>query len=404
MNRRFFLKSSTLGVLSLALAGVPPFLGRAALASPQTAKKRTLVAIFQRGAVDGIAAVQPIDDKSLRAMRPDLVLQPGDLLNLDGVFGLHPALSPLAKLFGDKKLAIVHGVGSPNKSRSHFDAQSYMELGTPYSKSGDSGWLNRAAGLLGQGGSLFRTVALADDMPESLKGPNTAVNLHPLEEFYQDHESAQSQAVEALYKSTSHRLLKENGENIREIKRILSSKAFRNYTPKTQYPISLLGNSLRETAQLIKGDLGVEIAFLEIGGWDTHHQQGAQEGAFARRAREFADAVSAFWLDLEEHREHVTLMTMTEFGRAIHQNGSGGTDHGRASCAFVLGEDVKGGAVYGSVPALRLENLEDGRDLPVTTDFRSVFTEVAMKHLRLESSDGLFPGWRGERLELLRPV
>lgn len=179
--------------------------------------------------------------------------------------------------------------------------------------------------------------------------------------------------------------------------KILSSKEFRGYRPAgaALYPRSPLGDALRQVAQLIKTRVGLEIAFAESGGWDTHVAQGNVQGSFANRARDLAQAVAAFWVDVQDHREDVVLMTMTEFGRTVRENGSGGTDHGRGSCMFVLGQRVRGGRVHGTVPELARENLEEGRDLPVTTDFRAVFSEVAGKHLQLSDTAGLFPGWTG---------
>lgn len=403
-TRRGFLKTGALALFSATLGGTPLFLTRTAEAASGgiAAPRRTLVALFQRGAMDGLMAVQPLADADLARLRPQLSLERGALLPLDGRFGLHPAFEPLAGLFRQGHLAVVHGVGSPNTTRSHFDAQDYMETGTPGQKGTRSGWLNRAAGLLGHEATPFQSVAMTTALPRSLYGDAPALAVSRLDEFKVGHDAGQS--LEELYRQTTQDVLRGAGSEAFEASRVLSGEQFRNYRPArgATYPNTPLGQSLRQIAQLIKARVGLEVAFAESGGWDTHVQQGTVQGSFARRARDLGDAIAAFWTDLgEAHQGDVVLMTMTEFGRTVAQNGSGGTDHGRGSCLFVLGHEVKGARVHGSVPSLARDNLEDGRDLPVTTDFRSVFAEVAGRHLRLSTTEGLFPGWNGKRLSLL---
>lgn len=168
------------------------------------------------------------------------------------------------------------------------------------------------------------------------------------------------------------------------------------------YPTTPLGNALKQIAQLIKMDVGLEVAFTESNGWDTHFNQGTENEIFARNVADLSNCITAFWNDLGAYQDDVTLMTMTEFGRTVHQNGTGGTDHGRASCNFILGNNVNGGLVHGQLQSLANENLEDGRDLPVTTDFRAVFSEVADKQLQVNNDRVLFPDWKGERTEVMK--
>ena len=186
--------------------------------------------------------------------------------------------------------------------------------------------------------------------------------------------------------------------------KILKSADVRNYRPANNaiYPNSPLGNSLKQVAQLIKMDVGLEIAFAECGGWATHFNQGTETGTFSRNVNDLSTAIAAFWTDMGTYQDDVEIMTMTEFGRTVHQNGTNGTDHGRASCMFIVGNDIQGGKVHGKVPELSIENLEDNRDLPVTTDFRAVFDEVATAHLKIRDNGQLFPEWKGEKMKLVK--
>ena len=375
-------------------------------ASAQTRPKKTLVALFQRGAMDGLMAVQPLGDSQLATLRPQLLLPnsgEGGVLELDGRYGLHPALGSLGHHFREKQLAIVHGIGSPNTSRSHFDAQDYMESGIVDRKGAASGWLNRASGLLGHEATPFQCVALTEATPKSLYGDNPTLAISSLDDFkVKSSSGATEDNLEKLYRNATQQTLKRRGSEAFEAADVLSAKRYRAYKPTAEYPNTPLGRSLRQIAFLIKSDVGLEIAFAESNGWDTHRGQGRAQGAFARRAADLAGSIDAFWTDLGSYQDSVVLMTMTEFGRTVAENGSGGTDHGRGSCMFVLGGEVNGGQVYGKVDSLDRDNLEDGRDLPVTTDFRQLFAGVAGQHLRVPTGSELFPRWSGEPMRLLR--
>jgi uncharacterized protein (DUF1501 family) len=430
-SRRAFLKSSGLAVVALGVGGTPLFLTRAAAGMPANPLKRRkiLVTIFQRGAMDGLMAVTPFTDPHLAKMRPRLTMNVGtsinkeafSLIDLNGTFALHPALAALEPLFREQRLAIVHGMGSPSITRSHFDAQDYMETGTPDRKGTASGWLNRASTLALKNASAsqtpFRAVAMTSAMPRSLYGDAPALAVANLDDIgVQAGKSSgkstlnttiaanSSKGFESLYEQTSQRILRGAGQESFDAVKILSNANLKNSKPTAgaNYPASPLGENLRQIAQLIKADVGVEIAFAESGGWDTHVQQGTGIGVFARRAKDLADSIAAFWRDIEPLHNDVMLMTMTEFGRTVRENGSGGTDHGRASCLFVLGNEVDGGKVHGSLPELAPENLADGRDVPVTTDFRAVFAGAAGKHLGVNRIDTLFPGWTGAAMPLVR--
>jgi uncharacterized protein (DUF1501 family) len=416
ITRRAFLKAGAITMFGIGAGGIPPFMARAAESSKASSlykKKKVLVCIFQRGAMDGLMAVTPFNDTHLRTARPDLFITPSQgqgAIDLDGRFALHPAMKMFEPMFREKTLAIVHGMGSPNKTRSHFDAQDYMESGTPFDKKTISGWLNRASGLIGQGATPFRAVSLTSSMPRSLNGDYPALAIRNLKEFAIQTKgntadpATAAKSFEDLYDQTSSSLLRETGKDTFDAIKMLRSENLAKYKPATgvHYPGSPLGNALRQIAQLVKMDAGLEIAFAESGGWDTHSNQGTTGGIFARNAGDLSRCIAAFWADLEAYQDTVTVMTMTEFGRTVKQNGSRGTDHGRASCNFILGNDVQGGIVYGDVKELAIENLEDRRDLPVTTDFRTVFNAVATSHLEIQSNKLIFPDWEEIPIALMR--
>ena len=397
--------------------GIPGFLLRAAgtpVSTPQSGKKKILVCIFQRGAMDGLMAVTPFADPYLRSMRPGLFMSPaekeGKLFDLDGQFGMHPALESLYPYFSEKRLAVVHGVGSTNNTRSHFDAQDFMESGTPFSKSTTSGWLNRAVGKLPAAGSPFRAVSVTPALPRCLYGDQESLAIANLQDFalqVRGNPLAAKVAAgsfEQLYDATTSELLNKTARESFDAMKQLREANMKSYpvTPGVVYPNSPLANALKQVATLIKMNIGLEVAFTESGGWDTHFNQGTLNGAFARNLKDFSDSIAAFWKDIQTYQDDVTLLTMTEFGRTVHQNGTGGTDHGRASCLWVLGNDVLGGKVYHQMKSLNKENLEDGRDVPVTTDFRSVFSAVAGNHLSIANPVTLFPGFDGSPLSIMK--
>lgn len=417
------MKGGGLALFGVGLmGGIPAFMAEAA-ASDKVGRlykgKRVLVCIFQRGAMDGLMAVTPFTDTYLQMARPTLSLSAtaaaagrgNPLIDLDGRWGMHPGFKAFEPLFHDGRLAIVHGIGSPNNTRSHFDAQDYMESGTPFDKGTSSGWLNRAVGLLGHDSlTPFSAVSLTSALPRSFYGDAPTLAISNLQDFaiqLRGNPMAANTAAksfEDLYDQTSAGLLHDTGKESFEAMKLLQQADIRHYQPSNGavYPASPLGNSLRQIAQLIKMDVGLEVAFTESNGWDTHFNQGTDNGVFARNAADLGNSIAALWQDLGALQDDVTVMTMTEFGRTVHQNGTGGTDHGRASCNFILGNHVDGGKVHGQVAALAVENLEDRRDLPVTTDFRCVFSAVADAHLQIANDKVLFPGWEGSRAGVMK--
>jgi uncharacterized protein (DUF1501 family) len=413
ISRRQFVRfgASGLGALALTPSAFAYLFHRHARAvETQVAQPRQrLVVIFQRGAMDGLSAVMPYGDTYYRQLRPLLAVappKPGDpaaALDLDGRFGLSPYLAPLLPLFQAGTLAVVHGVGSPDSTRSHFDAQDYMESATPGRKGTPDGWLNRylqAAPL--QKASPFRAVSFTQLTPRILQGKANVIALDDLRAFELRAGSAAkslTSSFEEMYAQAAADSLRRTGQETLEAIRFLKRHNPSRFQPEpgATYPNSPLGRSLRQIAQLIKANVGLEIAFTDCGGWDTHTNQGAPGqlvGQLNRLLRDFGSAIAAFVQDLGvERMRNTLLLTMTEFGRTVRQNGAGGTDHGRASCMFVVGGQVRGGRVYGEVPKLAPANLADGRDLPVTTDFRAVLAEVIVRHLGLAKAQPVLPGY-----------
>ncbi len=393
-SRRSFLKTAGLGFVAAGLA--PKFLLRAAGAGLARGNK-VFVLVFQRGAMDGLNVVIPYKDPVYYSLRPTIaVARPGagedHVIDLDGFFGLHPALAPLKNIYDHGQLAFVHASGSPDNTRSHFDAQDYMEIGTPGIKTTPDGWLNRFVAGRNHTATPFRAIALTTQLPRILAGAAPALTLSSIDEFHLRDE-ALGNALRKIYADSADPLFRSGAENLfaatSELKRI------RTQIPNAaeHYPNGRFGAGLSQIARLIKADVGVEIAFAEIGGWDTHANQGAATGQLANRLKELAEGLAAFYRDLGDRMEDVVLLTMSEFGRTARENGNRGTDHGHANVMFVMGGRVRGGKVYGRWPGLAPEVLFEGRDLALTTDYRAVCSEVLSEHLGLRDMGKIFPGF-----------
>lgn len=406
VTRRFFLKSSGLALASLAAA--PSFLKRTALGQTLggTGKdKPIIIAIFQRGAADGISMVVPFGDKNYYGVRPNIAIaQPkggaaDSTIDLDGYFGLHPSLAPFKTIYDEGHLAIVHAVGSPDNTRSHFDAQDYMESGTPGNKGTQDGWLNRYMQAKRDGKATpFRAISMTANLPRTLIGTAPAVAMTSISDFGVRAGQGNNQVAkgfEELYAQSMSDVLHGTGKEAFEAVKMLKRANPQQYQAANgaNYPRSPFGNALLQISQLIKSDVGIEVAFTDVGGWDTHANQGNGRGQLALRLQDFSAGIAALYRDLGDRMNNIVILTMTEFGRTVRQNGSGGTDHGHASCLFVAGGPVKGGKVYGKWPGLAVEQLNEGRDLALTTDFRDVFAEVAVRHMGATGASGIFPGF-----------
>jgi len=405
LSRRIFLRSSGLAMVGIGAA--PMWLQRAALAADSQSnnkRKKTMVAIFQRGAADGLNVVVPHGEQRYYDLRPTIfVPRPSaanaedSAIDLDGFFGLHPALAPLKPLWDAKQLAIVHAAGSPDPTRSHFDAQDYMESGTPGMKATTDGWMNRALPPVSGKASPVRAVSLGAVLPRAMTGKNSAVAVESLSNF-NVRDAAAAKVLQSMYGASQDTILGGTGRETFDAVSILQSLGRTPYTPEAgaRYPGGKFGESMKQIAQLIKADVGVEVAFADIGGWDHHvNETGpkASVGQLANRLGEFGASLAAFCADLGDRMEDVVVVTMSEFGRTAKENGNRGTDHGHANVMFAMGGPVKGGKVYGKWPGLGVEQLYEQRDLALTTDFRDVLSEAVSRHLGNPNLKPVFPGY-----------
>ena len=346
----------------------------------------------------------PFGEAEYYKARPSIAIQqPGTAenaaLDLDGFFGFNPRLQPLKPLWDRRDLAIVHACGSPDATRSHFDAQDYMESGTPGVKSTEDGWLNRyLQARRVEAATPFRAVALTSQLPRMLAGVAPALAVNQIGQFGIRAGQASDMvgaSFEAEYAAAADRVLNGTGREAFDAIKMLKVADPTKYLPENgaDYPRSPFGQALRQIAQLTKANVGLEVAFADVGGWDTHVNQGAAQGQLAGRLDDFSRSIAALVADLGDRMADTVVLTMSEFGRAVNENGNRGTDHGHGNAMLVIGGGVRGGHVYGKWPGLAVEQRYDRRDLAVTTDFRDVFGEVVVRHLGVNDPKPIFPGY-----------
>src|SRR6058998_137876 len=402
ISRRVFVRAGGLALVSMGLD--PLFLGRAAYAlrRPLAASRRPiLVCLFQRGAVDGLNMIVPHGEAAYYQERPRIAVSENTVIDLDGHFGVHPSLAPLKKLWDNKSLAPIHAIGSPDGTRSHFDAQDYMETGTPGVKSTGDGWANRYCQHDREHAETpFRAVAFGPQLPRILAGTAPSLAIDDLQAFglrvpQPAARDRLTRAFEELYAGSATGLLSTSSREAFDAVQMLKRLDPGQYRPANgaDYPRGRLGKALLEIAQLIKADIGLQVAFADVTGWDTHVNQGATEGQLAGRLSELGEALAAFTRDVGERMRDVVVLTMSEFGRTVRENGSSGTDHGHATAMLVLGGPVNGGRVLGKWPGLDPAQRFEGRDVAVTTDFRDLFAELLARHLGARDLSAIFPGF-----------
>jgi uncharacterized protein (DUF1501 family) len=393
ISRRVFIRNGGLALVSLGFA--PSFLTRT-IEAAGSARRKVLVAIFQRGAVDGLNMVVPYGERDYYGSRPTIAIpRPGSsdvsALDLDGFFAFHPRLAGLQR----GQLAVVHACGSPDSTRSHFDAQDYMESATPGMKGTNDGWLNRyLQAKHEQEHSNFRAVSLTQQLPRSLQGHAPALAMAQIAQFGIHGDKMISSSFESQYASAADAVLGGTGREAFDAIKTLKAVSPEQYQPANgaEYPRSPFGQAMTQIGQLIKSDIGLEIAFTEVGGWDNHVNEGSSTGQLATRLDDFGRGLSALVTDLGERMADVVILTMSEFGRAVAENGNRGTDHGHGNAMMAIGGAVRGGKVYGKWPGLRVDQRYEQRDLAVTTDFRDVFAEVVVRHLGVTDPAAIFPG------------
>ena len=406
VSRRVVVKE---GALALAAVGMPfalpSFLQRSVFASDGTGRRKTLVCVFLRGAADGLSMVVPHGDSDLYRLRSTVAVpRPGrdpgqSAIDLDGFFGLHPALRPFKAIYDAGDLAIVHAVGSPDPTHSHFDAMDYMERGTPGEKQMTTGWIGRHLQMMATSNqSPFRAIGMGSLLQQSLRGPVPATSLQSIADFHLQGDQKRVQAIQtalaSLYEGEG--LLEANGQQTLRAMNDLAKITASAYKPANgaKYPDTTFGKSMLAIAQLIKSGIGVEVACADLGGWDTHVQQGGAEGQQARLADDLAQSIAAFYTDMGDEMKRATLVTMTEFGRRVQENSNRGTDHGHGSAMFVMGDNINGGKVYGEWPGLGKDNLYGPGDLAVSTDFRDVLGEIVQKRLANQNLADVFPNYK----------
>jgi uncharacterized protein (DUF1501 family) len=398
-TRRLFLKRC--GLAFVGLGAAPGLLVRAAAAADGARRRRTLVVVLQRGAADALNIVVPHGERGYYDARRTIAIgeprRSGDLsvLDLDGHFGLHPALEPLVPLWKDGRLAVVHAIGSPDPTRSHFDAQDFLESGTPGRKATEDGWLNRHLQAEGDSASPLRAVAIAPTLPRSLQGRAPAVAMTSIREFgLRKAAGPAARGFEDMYAAAVRDSLHATGLEAFEAMEALRAVD----SPRLEdggggrRPRGSLADGLGQVAELVKADLGVEVAFLETSGWDHHAAEGGATGQLAARLRDFGSSLAGFFRQLGPRADDVVVVTLTEFGRTVRENGNRGTDHGHGSVALVLGGGLRGGRVHGRWPGLGPSELFEGRDLAVTTDFRDLLGELLTRHMGASDLRAVFPG------------
>jgi len=393
------------------LSTLPSWMPRLSFAPVNTAPRGdVLVVIFLRGAADVLNMVVPHGEDAYYLLRPALgIPRPDDSharkeersLDLDGFFGLHPALQPLLDAWQAEQLAIIHACGAPDESRSHFKAMELMERGVDNERGPASGWIGRHLAALNTGNSSpLRAVGMGARPQRSLSGSVPASALLSIADY---HLGADPRALRQMRAALSTVYQDDVlGQDTLSIMDALQKLDPLNYhSPSTPYPDTEFGLALKQTAMLIKADVGLEVSAIDLGGWDTHFAQGSVSGLMPNLMQDLAGGLAAFHADMVDHISQLTVVTMSEFGRRASENGSLGTDHGHGSLMMLLGGSVHGGKVYGKWPGLREGQLVGPGDLAVTTDYRDVLSEILTKRLNNPAVHEVFPDHQPGMLNVL---
>ena len=415
MQRRQLLQAAAATGLGWQAVGRTAF----AAAGQVLPGNKRLIVVFLRGAVDGLSVVVPYSEGAYYQQRSTIALarpgQDGGVLDLDGHFGLNPNLAPLMPLWQSGKLAFVQASGSPDPTRSHFDAQDYMESGTPGRKGTPDGWLNRLLGAEPPAiahASVTRGISVGATLPRIWAGPNPVANIangaRATKPTLLDRPQV-SKAFDALYAGDDamSRAYRESQQSRAEVNEAMSPSAMDHEQMVANNGAPLpngFPDDAGRLAQLMRRDPGVQIAFLALGGWDTHVNQGGAKGQLANRLQPLGQGLAELATRLGPVFDDTTILVISEFGRTVRQNGTGGTDHGHGNVMWALGGNIAGGKVYGRWPGIDASALNEGRDLAVTTDFRQVLAGVCMRNLGLPDNKlaTVFPGFDSVPLDIAR--
>ncbi|MEW6402953.1 MAG: DUF1501 domain-containing protein [Chloroflexota bacterium] len=389
-----------------------PWLPRLAFAPKNTAPRGdTLVVIFLRGAADVLNMVVPHGEDAYYQLRPTLgIPRPDDsgkkkeerTIDLDGFFGFHPTMRPLLEAWQSGQLAIIHACGAPDESRSHFKAMELMERGVDDERGPASGWIGRHLATLNTGNSSpLRAVGMGTRPQRSLSGTVPVSALRSIADFHLGGDPRAIQQMRlALNTVYENNTLGQDTLSIMDTLQKLDPATYQS--PLTTYPDSEFGLALKQTAMLIKADVGLEVSAIDLGGWDTHFAQGSTNGLMPNLMKDLAEGLAAFHADMADHMNSLTTVTMSEFGRRASENGSLGTDHGHGSMMMVLGGSVDGGKVHGQWPGLEEGQLVGPGDLAVTTDYRDVLSEILVKRLNNLATDEIFPNYQAVSKGLIK--
>jgi uncharacterized protein (DUF1501 family) len=423
MQRRQLLHAAAAAGLAWSAVGRTAFAATATAAGAPLPGNRRLIVVFLRGAVDGLSVVVPYSEGAYTQARSSIALarpgEDGGVLDLDGHFGLNPNLAPLMPLWQSGRLAFVHASGSPDPTRSHFDAQDYMESGTPGRKGTADGWLNRLLGAEppaplqpGAHAGLTRGISVGATLPRIWAGPHPVANIAngaaATRATLLDRPQV-SKAFDALYAGDDamSRAYRESKQSRAEVSEAMTPAAMDHEQMVANNGAPLpngFPDDAARIAQLMRRDPNVQIAFLALGGWDTHVNQGGARGQLANRLQPLGQGLAELATRLGPTFDDTTILVLSEFGRTVRQNGTGGTDHGHGNVMWALGGNVAGGKVWGRWPGIDTASLNEGRDLAVTTDFRQVLAGVCAYNLGLSDNKlaAVFPGFGGAPLNLAR--
>ncbi len=383
---------------------LPTWLPRLSFAPVNTAPRGdTLVVVFLRGAADVLNMVVPHGEEAYYQLRPSLgIARPDDsrkkkeerVLDLDGFFGLHPNMSPLLEAWQSEQLAIIHACGAPDESRSHFKAMELMERGVDDERGPASGWIGRHLATLNTGNSSpLRAVGMGTRPQRSLSGSVPVSALRSIADFHLGGDRrALQQMRSALSTVYQNDIMGQETLSIMDTLEQLNPSTY--HSPLSNYPDTEFGLALKQTAMLIKAEVGLEVSAIDLGGWDTHFAQGSSAGIMPNLMKDLAEGLAAFHADMADHQNQLTTVTMSEFGRRASENGSLGTDHGHGSMMMVLGGNVDGGKVHGQWPGLAEGQLIGPGDLAVTTDYRDVLSEILTKRLNNPATNEIFPEYQ----------